>query len=218
MQFASKISFSCLVMGLGLAACATATDDANPALGNTGGSVGTGSASGSGGVSGTGSAAGTGGVSTGGTSSGGAGTGGVAATGGAGTGGASGGTGGASGGTGGATGGTGGASGGTGGATGGTGGATGGTGGVELTGECADKPTHAQWKAGSSKAMGDLVVSNCQVLQAACSSLKANTPYLWECTQSHVDNCGQDPWGGQSWRLVGECGTDMGLGGAGSTP
>jgi hypothetical protein len=99
-----------LATGLVLAtmtACGSDDDD------NSGGSAGSGGATG-----GTGGATGGTGGATGGTGG---------ATGG--TGGATGGTGGATGGTGGATGGTGGATGGTGGATGGTGGATGGTGG-----------------------------------------------------------------------------------------
>ena len=106
-----------LIVGLGIAmgvaACASDSEETEGPGGTGGATGGTGGATG-----GTGGATGGTGGATGGTGG---------ATGG--TGGATGGTGGATGGTGGATGGTGGATGGTGGATGGTGGATGGTGG-----------------------------------------------------------------------------------------
>ncbi len=107
-----------LVVGLGIAmgvaACASDSEETEGPSGGSGGATG-GTGGATGGTGGTGGATGGTGGATGG-------------TGGA-TGGTGGGTGGATGGSGGATGGTGGATGGSGGATGGTGGATGGTGG-----------------------------------------------------------------------------------------
>jgi hypothetical protein len=221
MNFASKISLSSLVLVLGAVACATATDEtpSDPATTGgtngvgTGGTTGTGSAAGTGSSSSTGGYSATGGAATGGAATGGAATGGAstggAATGGATTGGAS--TGGAA--TGGAS--TGGAA--TGGAS--TGGAaTGGTGGtIELTGECADKLTLAEWnaQADAEKAFGDLIVYTCGKVQGTCNSLdKVGKTYLFSCGQTHVQNCSQKPDDTNAWVLEAECTEDTGMGGA----
>ncbi len=146
-------------------------------------------------------------TSTGGTPTGGSvGTGGQSMTGGSSTGGLS--TGGSS--TGGvATGGV---------AAGGTGGAmTGGTGGSSYEGDCAGKPSHAEW-ASSSGSTGDKVVFECEVSQSECADLDLYVDYLFECVDDHVNNCrSQTPEGGDSWMVIGSCAelADSSMGGMG---
>lgn len=145
------------------------------------------------------------------------------ATGGAGTGGTAIATGGFQTGTGGfsSTGGTstGGVSTGLGGATGGTssgGTSSGGTSGdSDFDGQCAGMPTHAEWimLSTSEKEAQPQAVTECDKLQAECSGLMTSTPYLFECTESHLQNCDQKPSEGSSWSFVGEC--TAGMGGAG---
>lgn len=184
--FAVSLIFSAPALG---GACAEVATD----VGGTGGAA---TATGGAGTGGTvvatgGSQTGTGGTSTGGTSTGGT------STGGTGTGGTS--TGGTS---------TGGAS------TGGT--STGGTSGdPDFDGQCAGMPTHAEWTGLSEqeKMSQPQAVFECDKLQAECNGLMAGTPYLFECTESHLPNCNQSPSDGSSWTFVGEC--TAGMGGAG---
>jgi hypothetical protein len=74
-------------------------------------------------------------------------------------------------------------------------------------GDCEGVPTLTEWKAGSGQMMGDQVVYVCTApLQSGCSGKVNGTAYLWECNQSHVNNClSQDPQGGSSWTFIGEC-------------
>jgi hypothetical protein len=89
-----------------------------------------------------------------------------------------------------------------------------GTGGAPFTGQCAGKPALADWKNGSIMT-GDEVVIRCTVLQSGCAGKMTGVDYLWQCNDSHVDNCkSQTPEGGSAWTFLGAC-TDTGMGGAG---
>jgi len=92
--------------------------------------------------------------------------------------------------------------------------------GGAFSGACAGKPTYEEWEDSDMPDKGDQVVHQCTVIQSACSGLKLKTDYLFECNQSHVNNClTQRPEDGQSWTYIGECSaasSSGGLGGEGS--
>jgi hypothetical protein len=87
--------------------------------------------------------------------------------------------------------------------------------GGALAGACAGKPTYAAWKNSEEPAEGDQIVHQCTVIQSTCQGLKLKTDYLFECNQSHVNNClTQRPEDGQSWTYLGECVSEVpGVGG-----
>ena len=85
----------------------------------------------------------------------------------------------------------------------GTGGA--GTGGQVFDGDCAGKPTYAQWAA-TTGAANDQVVFTCAALQASCEGRTIGQNSLFQCTETHVPNCAsQSPQDGSSWTFVTVC-------------
>jgi hypothetical protein len=184
-------------------ACAGAQSDGND---GTGGAVSGSGGSGSGGKAGTGGAVGnTGGT---GSNSGGSNTGGNANTGGTASGSGGGSTGGTASGSGGdSTGGT--ASGGAGSGGAGSGGAP------QYEGDCADKPTWATWHTSPDAASGDLVIFQCTKDQSECEPYMIGEDYLFECTDSHANNCKtQKPEDGSAWTAIDSC-ENLGFGGMG---
>jgi hypothetical protein len=176
-------------------ACAGAQSDGND--GSGGSSSGSGG-SGSGGKAGTGGAVGntggskgSGGSNTGGNTGGNASTGGNTNTGGNASG----------------TGGT--ASGGAGSGGAGSGGAP------QYEGDCADKPTWAEWHTSSDAASGDLVIFQCTKDQSECEANMIGEDYLFECSDSHANNCKtQKPEDGSAWTAIDSC-ENLGFGGMG---
>ncbi len=203
-QMMRKWAFLTVVIGFQGWACASATTD----LGEDSGAGVGGSSSSGGSSSGTGGTSGTGGKMSVGGSQGSGGTdpgvgGGTSSGGAAGVGGLS--SGGASAGGSSAGGGT----------SGGTSSGGAGTGGTSYEGDCADKPSYAVWQAGTGQATGDLVIYQCNHLQAGCASLQGEVDYLFECVDSHTNNCvSQSPEGGFAWQVLGSC-EELGTGGMG---
>jgi|GEM_PF-4879012 len=75
------------------------------------------------------------------------------------------------------------------------------------TGACAD---YADLGAGHMT--GDFAVYSCTKVQGGCTT--AGEPSVFQCTDTHVDNCNsQDPTGGSSWTFVALC-SELGMGGA----
>jgi hypothetical protein len=62
---------------------------------------------------------------------------------------------------------------------------------------------------------GDYAVFSCMLVQAACTKELFGEPALWECVDSHSNNCiTQDPTGGAAWSFVALCSDLSGAGGA----
>ena len=82
-----------------------------------------------------------------------------------------------------------------------------------LTGDCAGKPAFDDWSS-TTGMQGDQVVHACTSNNVQCTAAGKDVLWLWECLESHVANCGQEPGTTGSWGAVKDC-TDMGAGGAG---
>jgi hypothetical protein len=90
-----------------------------------------------------------------------------------------------------------------------------GTGGVTYEGDCADKPTWATWHTSPDAASGDLVIFACTKDQSECEGYMIGEDYLFECTDTHANNCKtQKPEDGSAWDVIDSC-ENLGMGGMG---
>lgn len=102
------------------------------------------------------------------------------------------------------------------GGSGGSGSGGDGSGGApQYEGDCADKPTWATWHTSSEAASGDLVIFQCTKPQSECEAYMIGEDYLFECTDSHANNCKtQKPEEGSAWTVIDSC-ENLGFGGMG---
>jgi hypothetical protein len=74
------------------------------------------------------------------------------------------------------------------------------------------------WRSSSNQKTGDLVVHQCSKKQATCQNLEIGVDSLFECIDSHVDNCiTQYPEDGSAWTFHGKCDDLTSTGGTSGT-